>query len=88
MGREATGEEGSAAMVSERVVIPVSTARLTDREIAVLKLLADGLDTAEVGRRVFLSERTVKNIIHGMTSRLKLRNRTQAVAYALRLGLI
>jgi DNA-binding NarL/FixJ family response regulator len=61
---------------------------LTDREIKVLKLLADGLDTAEVGRRLFFSERTIKNTIHGVTSRLNLRNRTQAVAYALRQGLI
>ena len=61
---------------------------LTDREIKVLKLLADGQDTAEVGRRLFYSERTVKNIVHDVTSRLNLRNRTQAVAYALRQGLI
>ncbi len=61
---------------------------LTDREIKVLKLLAEGLDTAEVGRRLYYSERTVKNIVHDVTSRLNLRNRTQAVAYALRQGLI
>jgi DNA-binding NarL/FixJ family response regulator len=61
---------------------------LTEREIKVLKLLAEGLDTGEVGRQLFLSERTVKNIVHDMTSRLNLRNRTHAVAYALRQGLI
>ena len=66
----------------------LSFAVLTDREIKVLKLLAEGLDTAEVGRRLFYSERTVKNIVHDVTSRLNLRNRTQAVAYALRQGLI
>ncbi|HLX34130.1 MAG TPA: response regulator transcription factor [Candidatus Limnocylindrales bacterium] len=61
---------------------------LTDREISVLRLLADGKDTAEVGRELFYSERTVKNIVHDVTSRLDLRNRTHAVAYALRQGLI
>ena len=61
---------------------------LTEREIAVLRLLADGHDTAEVGRQLFYSERTVKNIVHDVTSRLELRNRTHAVAYALREGLI
>jgi DNA-binding NarL/FixJ family response regulator len=66
----------------------LSFAVLTDREIKVLKLLAEGLDTAEVGRRLFHSERTVKNIVHDVTSRLNLKNRTQAVAYALRQGLI
>jgi DNA-binding NarL/FixJ family response regulator len=61
---------------------------LTEREVSVLRLLADGHDTAEVGRQLFYSERTVKNIIHDVTSRLDLRNRTHAVAYALKQGLI
>lgn len=61
---------------------------LTEREISVLRLLADGHDTAEVGKELFYSERTVKNIIHDLTSRLELRNRTHAVAYAMKQGLI
>lgn len=63
-------------------------AGLTEREVAVLRLLAEGHDTAEVGRRLYFSERTVKNVIHDVTSRLDLRNRTHAVAYAIRQGLI
>jgi DNA-binding NarL/FixJ family response regulator len=61
---------------------------LTERETSVLRLLAQGHDTAEVGRQLFYSERTVKNIIHDVTSRLDLRNRAHAVAYAIREGLI
>ena len=61
---------------------------LTERETSVLRLLAQGFDTAEVGRRLFYSERTVKNVIHDVTSRLELRNRAHAVAYAIREGLI
>jgi DNA-binding NarL/FixJ family response regulator len=61
---------------------------LTDREVSVLRLLADGHDTAEVGSTLYFSERTVKNVIHDVTSRLELRNRTHAVAYAIREGLI
>ncbi len=61
---------------------------LTDRELRVLRLIAEGHDTNEVGKRLYYSERTVKNIIHDITSRLNLRNRTHAVAYALRQGLI
>ena len=63
-------------------------AGLTEREVSVLRLLAEGHDTAEVGRRLYFSERTVKNVIHDVTSRLDLRNRTHAVAYAIRQGLI
>lgn len=61
---------------------------LTERELSVLRLLADGMDTAQVGNQLFYSERTVKNIIHDVTSRLDLRNRTHAVAYAIKEGLI
>lgn len=61
---------------------------LTEREAAVVRLLADGYDTSEIASRLFYSERTVKNIIHDITSRLELRNRTHAVAYAIREGLI
>jgi DNA-binding NarL/FixJ family response regulator len=61
---------------------------LTERELAVLRLLAEGFDTTEVSSQLFYSERTVKNIIHDLTSRLELRNRTHAVAYAIKQGLI
>ena len=44
--------------------------------------------TTEVSNKLFYSERTVKNIIHDVTSRLELRNRAHAVAYAIREGLI
>ncbi|KOV57831.1 LuxR family transcriptional regulator [Streptomyces sp. NRRL WC-3618] len=61
---------------------------MSSREIGVLKLVADGMDTREIAENLSYSERTVKNILHDVTSRLQLRNRTHAVAYALRQGLI
>jgi DNA-binding NarL/FixJ family response regulator len=61
---------------------------LTRREADVLRLLADGLDTAEIASQMCYSERTVKNVLHDLTTRLQLRNRTHAVAYAVREGLI
>ncbi len=61
---------------------------LASREIQVLKLFADGMDTGEVASKLNYSERTVKNILHGIVTRLKLRNRTHAVAFALRVGLL
>jgi DNA-binding NarL/FixJ family response regulator len=61
---------------------------MTTREIDVLRLMADGLDTNEIAGRLCYSERTVKNVIHGLTHRLNLRNRSHAVAYALRAGMI
>jgi DNA-binding NarL/FixJ family response regulator len=61
---------------------------LTPREVDVLRLMADGMDTAEIAGELCYSERTVKNVIYGVTHRLKLRNRSHAVAYALRAGMI
>ena len=62
--------------------------RLTDRELSVLRLVADGHDTGEIANRLAYSERTIKNIIHDLTTRLNLRNRSHAVAYAVKAGLI
>lgn len=63
-------------------------AGLTPRETEVLRLVADGFDTAEIAGRMCYSERTVKNVLHDLTTRLQLRNRSHAVAYAVREGLI
>jgi DNA-binding NarL/FixJ family response regulator len=63
-------------------------AGLSPREIEVLRLVADGFDTAEIAERMSYSERTVKNVLHDLTTRLQLRNRSHAVAYAVREGLI
>ena len=61
---------------------------LTAREIDVLRLMAEGFDTNEIADELRYSERTVKNVIYGLNHRLKLRNRSHAVAYALRSGMI
>ena len=61
---------------------------LTPREVAVVRLVADGLDTREIALQMCYSERTVKNVLHDLITRLQLRNRTHAVAYAVREGLI
>ncbi|BCJ52691.1 helix-turn-helix transcriptional regulator [Actinoplanes sp. NBRC 14428] len=66
----------------------LNASRLTPREVDVLRLMADGLDTNEIAGELCYSERTVKNVIYGVTHRLKLRNRSHAVAYALRAGMI
>lgn len=61
---------------------------MSDREVCVLRLVADGLATSEIAAELAYSERTIKNVIHDVTSRLQLRNRSHAVAYAMRQGLI
>jgi DNA-binding NarL/FixJ family response regulator len=61
---------------------------LAPREVDVLRLVAEGLDTGEIASKLSYSERTVKNVMHGLTTRLRLRNRAHAVAHALREGYI
>ncbi|MFJ8915967.1 response regulator transcription factor [Amycolatopsis sp. NPDC102389] len=64
------------------------TAGLTPREVDVLRLMAEGHDTSDIADKLCYSERTVKNVIYGLTNRLNLRNRPHAVAYAMRAGVI
>jgi DNA-binding NarL/FixJ family response regulator len=81
---------GLMRQVHSEVLSPAGPvrARPSERELRVLRLLSEGCDTREIARRLCYSERTVKNVIQDVTRRLGLRNRSHAVAYALRRGLI
>ena len=61
---------------------------LTHRESDILRLVADGLSTREVASQLAYSERTIKANLQELTTRLALRNRAHAVAYAVRNGWI
>lgn len=63
-------------------------ARLTDREQQVLALVAQGHPTREVAQQLSYSERTVKNVLHDVVNKLNARSRSQAIAFAVREGLI
>ncbi|PPK63180.1 LuxR C-terminal-related transcriptional regulator [Actinokineospora auranticolor] len=81
----------SAAELVEGFVaaLPAPLAPVVEpREREVLRLLADGCTTEEIAISLGYSARTVKNLIHGVASRLGVRNRQHAVAHALRAGLI
>lgn len=68
--------------------LSLSLSTLTTREADMLRMVSEGLDTAEIARKTAYSERTVKNVLHEVITRLQLRNRAHAVGYALRNGLI
>ncbi|MEQ0563843.1 response regulator transcription factor [Amycolatopsis sp. NEAU-NG30] len=61
---------------------------MSNRETEVLRLVASGYSTQEIADQLCYSQRTVKSILHDVTNRFQLRNRSHAVAYALREGLI
>ncbi|WP_413810677.1 response regulator transcription factor [Streptomyces sp. OE57] len=62
--------------------------RLSPRELSVLELVAKGLDTREIAAQLSYSERTVKGVLHGIMTRMYLKNRAHAVAFAIREGYI
>jgi NarL family two-component system response regulator LiaR len=61
--------------------------QLTEREVEVLRLVAQGLSNQEIGEILFVSERTVRTHVSNILAKLHLANRTQAALYALREGL-
>src|SRR5262249_23506348 len=63
-------------------------AQLTEGEQQVLSLIAAGHATREVAEQLCYSERTVKNVLHDVVTKLNARSRSQAVAFAVREGLI
>jgi DNA-binding NarL/FixJ family response regulator len=67
---------------SDRQQLP--TPRLTERELEVLKLVAQGLNNREIAKRLFISENTVKNHVRNILEKLQLHSRMEAVMYAVR----
>ncbi len=61
---------------------------LTPRELEVLKLIAEGLSNQEIAGQLVISEKTVKNHINNIFSKLHVNDRSQAVLYAIREGLV
>src|ERR671937_911908 len=63
-------------------------AELSEREIEVLKLIANGKDNAEIAGELHISPKTVKNHISNILMKLQIENRIQAAVYAVRSGIV
>ena len=63
-------------------------AELSDREIEVLKLIANGKDNAQIAGELHISPKTVKNHISNILMKLQIDNRIQAAVYAVRSGIV
>jgi DNA-binding NarL/FixJ family response regulator len=85
-----------AAKVLQRVRASTASQRdaetiqseLSDREIEVLKLIANGKDNAEIAGELHISPKTVKNHISNILMKLQIDNRIQAAVYAVRSGIV
>jgi two-component system NarL family response regulator len=67
---------------ADRASVP--TPRLTERELEVLRLVAQGLNNREIAKQLFISENTVKNHVRNILEKLQLHSRMEAVMYAVR----
>ncbi|MDQ1488666.1 MAG: two-component system, NarL family, response regulator DegU [Actinomycetota bacterium] len=67
---------------------PAPATALSQREAEVLQLFADGCSTVEVGQKLYISAKTVKNHLASIYEKLDARDRTQAVLTAVRMGII
>ncbi|MGW5696022.1 response regulator transcription factor, partial [Streptomyces asiaticus] len=80
------------AVRAPRKAVPVSRKQLTlatsERETDVLRLVAEGCTNAEIGRRLFIGESTVKTHLLRAFGKLGVADRTAAVTSAMRLGLL
>jgi two-component system response regulator DegU len=61
---------------------------ISDREVEVLQLIADGCSTPEVAAQLYISQKTVKNHLASIYQKLDARDRTQAVLAAVRMGIV
>jgi DNA-binding NarL/FixJ family response regulator len=67
---------------------PLAVTDLSEREIEVLRLIADGSSNKEIAEKLFIAEGTAKNHVSNILSKLEARDRAQAVARAKELGLV
>jgi len=86
--RTATGEVMLSPNIATRLVAEfrekANEPKLSARETEVLQLLGEGLTNTEIGKRLFISESTVRTYLYRLLGKLHLRNRAEATAYAAR----
>lgn len=71
-------------VAAEPVVRPSSAPELTERELEVLRLVAEGLSNREIADRLVISEKTVKTHVSSLLSKLNLEDRTRLAIYAIK----
>jgi DNA-binding NarL/FixJ family response regulator len=76
------------ALTGQAAAPAPASSRLTERELDVLRLLAEGLSHEEIGARLSIASETVRTHSRKAADRLGAKTRTQAVASAIRLGLV
>ena len=85
----AAADKASASAVGRREAAQAQLVEpITDREMEVLRLLADGLSNREIAHTLFITVNTVKNHLRNIYGKLGVNSRTQAVRVAQELGVL
>jgi DNA-binding NarL/FixJ family response regulator len=93
-GQSPIGPEMARKLVNLVTQNPIASltstvaSELSEREVEVLRLIADGLSNKEIAEKLFIAEGTAKNHVSNILSKLEARDRAQAVARAKELGLL
>jgi NarL family two-component system response regulator LiaR len=87
-GQVTFSPEAARIMLSANKQQPTPGGDLTERERAVLELMVEGLNNTQIAQRLFISPATVKSHVSNILSKLNVTGRTEAVALAIRHGLI
>src|SRR5271156_1656570 len=82
------GETCVPQALMQKLVTGISSEALSDRELEVLQLLAQGRSNKEIGAKLFISEFTVKGHLRNIFSKLNVLSRTEAISAATRRGLV
>ena len=77
----------SGATKRNSSLTPTQEPAITRRELEVLQFVAEGMSNKEIGKRLWITEGTVKNHVHNALEKLQMENRIQATAYIVRQGL-
>ena len=77
----------SGATKRNSSLTPTQEPAITRRELEVLQFVAEGMRNKEIGKRLWITEGTVKNHVHNALEKLQMENRIQATAYIVRQGL-
>jgi DNA-binding NarL/FixJ family response regulator len=87
-GRESAVRKAALTLLAQADSAEKPAPRVTRRELEVLELIAEGLSTRDISRRLWVTEETVKTHVRRLLSKLGARTRAHAVAIAFRRGVL